>query len=930
MAYAIAIFVGGVLGAASEGGFGLFVGGLLGWLLVRVSRQQRDIAALRASLSAPRATDATPAVSADAVAPEAAVRPQPMAAPHAAPDLAPSSALRAAPIEPPLADAAPAAAMSADVDAPAPSRALLEAAERTGPDTVPMPEDRAPQALPLQPAAATTSKPSSFAMLKRWLVGGNTIVKAGVAILFVGLAFLAKYAAEHTDVPMEWRLAAIGVAAVVLLGFGWRLRLSRPGYAQVLQGGAVAVLYLTLFAAFRYYGLLAAGPAFALMVAVAMLAAALAVLQDARSLAVIGALGGFVTPLIVSTGSDNATALFTYYLVLDIGIAAVAWFRTWRSLNLIGFFATFLVATAWGVLRYRPESFAMSEAFLIAFFLLFVLIMLLPARRAAAGITHRSDAWVNSTLLFGLPTIVFALQHGLVRHMQYGTALSALAMAGFYVLLATTMRKRAALALPFDASLAIATVFLTLVIPFAVDERSTAGAWTLEAAGLVWIGFRQGRVLPRVFGYLLFVLAGLSMLFAHDHHGTPTVVFNAYLFNGLMAAAAAIAAAFFVHRRRGDPAMKSGEEIGEPLLIGLATLWLVSTAAVEISAFVAWELMRSAWLVAVSGIVLLYLLLATRLRWPGIAWPTVAQAPLMLLASATVAVELVHPLKGGGAWAWPLAFAVHALMLRLAAPGWPEPVVRAVHACGLLALALLGALLGRAITADWGSPDSAWPWLGWLVVPAALLLLLIRRSVADVWPVRAAPTAYAQIGGAVLAAGLWLWTLVANLASDGTAAPLPHLPLVNPLDVGVALALIAVVLWLRTVGQARGPLLGAVAAAGFIWLNAILVRGFHHYGDVPYRVDSWLRSLPVQSGIALLWSLTALVAMWLGARRAARVPWLVGAALLAAVVLKLLLVDLSGTGTVTRIVSFIGVGVLMLVIGYVAPLPAKEVRHVSA
>ena len=55
MAYAIAIFVGGVLGAASEGGFGLFVGGLLGWLLVRVSRQQRDIAALRASLSAPRA-----------------------------------------------------------------------------------------------------------------------------------------------------------------------------------------------------------------------------------------------------------------------------------------------------------------------------------------------------------------------------------------------------------------------------------------------------------------------------------------------------------------------------------------------------------------------------------------------------------------------------------------------------------------------------------------------------------------------------------------------------------------------------------------------------------------------------------------------------------------------------------------------------------
>ena len=929
MAYAIAIFVGAVIGGASEGGFGLFVGGLLGWLLVRVSRLQRDLAALRALLGAPGVATAMPPAPAAPGVTESSVPPGPAQAPLA-PEAMPSPALRAETTEPPFSEAASVVAMSADADAALPTAAAPDAAERSGPDTVPLPDVRAPQAPPLQPVAASPSRPSPLETVRQWLVGGNTIVKAGVAILFVGLAFLAKYAAEHTEVPVEWRLAAIGVAAVVLLGFGWRLRLSRPGYAQVLQGGAVAVLYLTLFAAFRFYHLLEPGPAFAFMVAVAMLSAAHAVLQDARALAVIGALGGFVTPLIVSTGSDNAAALFTYYLVLDAGIAAVAWFRTWRSLNLVGFFATFLVATAWGVLRYRPESFAMSESFLIAFFLLFVMVMLLPARRAAAaGSARRSDAWVNSTLLFGLPTVVFALQYGLVRHLEYGTALSALAMAGFYVLLATTMKKRAVLALPFDASLAIATVFLTLVIPFAVDERSTAGAWTLEAAGLVWIGFRQGRVLPRAFGYILFVLAGVSMLFAHERYGMPPQVFNAYLFNGLMAAAAAIAAAFFIHRRRGDAVMKSGEEIGEPLLITLATLWLLSTAGIEIAAFVAWEVLRSAWLVALSAIVLLYLLLSNRLRWPGIAWPAVAQAPLMLLAAVTVAIELVHPLKGGGAWAWPIAFAVHALMLRLAAPGWPEPAVRAVHACGLLALALLGALLGRAITSDWGAPDSAWPWLGWLVVPAALLLLLTRRSVADVWPVRAAPAAYVRIGGAVLAAGLWLWTLVANVASDGTAAPLPHLPLVNPLDVGVALALVAVVLWLRRVEQARGPLLGAVAAAAFVWLNAILIRAFHHYDDVPYRVDAWLHSLAVQSGIALLWALTALVAMWFGARRGARLPWVVGAMLLAAVVLKLLLVDLSGTGTVTRIVSFIGVGVLMLVIGYVAPLPAKEARHAS-
>jgi uncharacterized membrane protein len=77
----------------------------------------------------------------------------------------------------------------------------------------------------------------------------------------------------------------------------------------------------------------------------------------------------------------------------------------------------------------------------------------------------------------------------------------------------------------------------------------------------------------------------------------------------------------------------------------------------------------------------------------------------------------------------------------------------------------------------------------------------------------------------------------------------------------------------------------------------------------------------------LLWTTTALVLMWGSACRAERLPWMTGAALLAAVVVKLLVVDLSGSGTVTRIVSFIGVGVLMLVIGYVAPLPSRESRH---
>lgn len=910
----IAIIVGALFGAAlGNDGFEALVGALLAWLALRSWQQARSIARLQASLK-------------DLQVPQA-LEPHAATPPAAAPERAPPAATQDVEVSVPALH--PRAAPSAAMTAPAvvqPSPALPELA---------MPAAAAP---PARPSAA---RADPLAPIKAWLFGGNTIVKAGVGILFVGLAFLAKFASEHVHLPIEMRLTGIAAVALVLLVVGWRLRLSRPGYAQVLQGGAVAVLYLTLFVSFRFFGVLAVGPVFALMVVVAALAAALAVLQDARALAVIGALGGFATPLLVSTGSGNHVALFSYYLVLDLGIAAVAWHRTWRALNLIGFFGTFVIATTWGVLKYRPDQYASSQAFLVAFFLLFVAIMLMPARAAgrdAGSAAPRSDAWVQGCLLFGLPTITFVLQHGLVRETEYGSAMSALVLAAFYVALAVWMRKRAHLAATFEASLAIGTVFLTLVIPFALDARSTAGAWALEGAGLVWLGFRQSRRLARLFGYALLLLSGAAMLFAFDRHGMPTTPLNAYFFNELMAAAAALATALFVQRATAaSGATMRREAVAEPLLIAWGTLWLLAAAALQIDSFVAGPARLAAWLASFSAIALLYALLSARLRWPRVALPAMAHAPLHMLGALITASALARPMQDGGWWAWPLALLAHGVVLWRLAPHWPGVARDTVHAFGVLVLATLGALQGRAITATWGDAASAWSWLGWLVAPAALLMLLPRPASARRWPVSAAPAAYQWVASLLLTAGLLLWALLANLASNGSAEPLPHIPLLNPLDLGIGVALLASALWLRSeaaraeMANTPGLPVALLGASGFIWLNAMLIRAFHHYGGVPFRIDAWLHSLAVQTGITLLWTVTALVLMWLSARRALRLPWMVGAALLAAVVLKLLVVDLSGSGTVTRIVSFIGVGVLMLVIGYVAPLPAtdKGERHAT-
>jgi len=176
-------------------------------------------------------------------------------------------------------------------------------------------------------ATVTPPLPAEPSLLWRVLFGGNTLVRIGIVVLFFGVAFLVKYAAEHANIPIELRLAGVALGAIVLLGIGWRLRLTRPGYGLVLQGGGIGVLYLTVFAAFRIWQLLPPGIVLGLLVAMAVFSAMLAVLQDSRSLATVGVTGGFLAPVLASTGGGSHVMLFSFYALLNLGILCIAWYK---------------------------------------------------------------------------------------------------------------------------------------------------------------------------------------------------------------------------------------------------------------------------------------------------------------------------------------------------------------------------------------------------------------------------------------------------------------------------------------------------------------------------------------------------------------------------------------------------------------------------
>lgn len=778
------------------------------------------------------------------------------------------------------------------------------------------------------PLQAATPAPSGPTLIQR-LLSGNLVAKLGILILFVGVSFAIKYALENAIVPVEVWFALAALGGIVLLGFGWRLRGRETGFGLILQGGGVGVIYLVIFGALKLYQLLPPTFAFMLLVAVVALSAVLALLQNTKSLAVIGVSGGFLAPILVSTGQGSHVALLTYYAILNAGIFAIAWYKAWRILNVLGFMFTAGIGLLWGQRSYRPELFASTEAFLILFVVMYVAIAVLFASRQAPNLRH----YVDGTIVFGTPILGFGLQAGVIRHIEYGMAFSALAMGLGYLILASILysRRRETLRLLVESFFALALIFGTLALPLALDARWTSAAWAVEGAAVLWAGIRQQRLLARIFGLLLQLAAALAFIAQAPHGWSGTIpVLNSSGMGILMIALAALFSA--LHLQRATGRIRPEESQFSPLIFAWGCLWWLALGVTEIDRHVQDPWLPAAGLLFIAGSGLAFSLLSRRLVWPIANWPALMLLPLFVLIAFSTSH---HPFAGGGWLAWPLALAAHYWLLRRHESDEFGPLARGwlswVHTGSFLLAALLGSWELHWWPANSGMAESAWTAAAAMLVPA-LLLAWVSRPGAAHWPLEPYRREYLLRGGRVLAIVLVAWMWFANFSHDGSSAPLPYLPFLNALDLGHVLGGIAIAMWLLRLRNAgvgaalpgrRNLVHGVAGATVFVWLNAILLRTIHHWAGVEYNLDAMWDSLLAQAALSLFWTLLAFALMLYARQRRQRVPWMAGATLMGVVVAKLFLIDLSQLSGIERIVSFLGVGVLMLLMGYFVPLPPK-------
>jgi len=386
------------------------------------------------------------------------------------------------------------------------------------------------------PGEAAPVRSLEIALGTRWFA------RVGVVMLLFGVAYFLKYAYDNEWIGPRGRLAIGALAGLAALALGERCRRKGwPVFFQTLTGGGLAAFYLCVFYSFQVYHLLAQAPSFALAVGVTALAVALAVAHRAQAIALLALVGGFLSPVLLSTGENRPHALFLYVLVLDLVALGCACFRRWRALDAFCFLATAALYLGWFRKFYAKDQMLPALLYASIFYLVFVLGPLLnglvrrvPDPPEALALPALSAAWA----FFYYHRILFADHRPILGFVVLGQALVLLGL--FWV----WSRRRGRVDRAAQVLLATALALVLLAVPMHLRLYGVPLAWAAEGVVLIFIGRRQNSFLCRVGGLLGLGLAFGGLVARLPLHEVPfTPVWNAPLGSWAFVVAAAAAGA---------------------------------------------------------------------------------------------------------------------------------------------------------------------------------------------------------------------------------------------------------------------------------------------------------------------------------------------------------------------------------------------------
>lgn len=371
-------------------------------------------------------------------------------------------------------------------------------------------EDAPPTPAPVISQEKKVVAPVQSSGLEKF-IGENLIAVIAVVILLIGVIFGVKYSIDHNLISPLTRILLSYMLGVGILAVGMRLKAKYELFSATLVSGAMAIMYVSTYVAYSLYQLLPQMGAFALMVIFTIFTVIAAIQYNRQVIAHIGLVGSYAVPFLLSDGSGKVVVLFSYMLLVNAGILAIAFMRNWKPLYYVAFGCTWMIYGLWAIEEYdQSRHYSLALIFGALFFLLFYATFLIYK------LLKKELFAVEDGLMFGLNSLIFyALgymildNHPIGTH-QLGLFTLAFALVHFFVSVLLYTKKLADRSLFFLTS-GMVLVFLTMAVPVQLDGNWVTILWSLEAAVLFTIGRTQAVRLYEYLSYGVLMLALFSL-----------------------------------------------------------------------------------------------------------------------------------------------------------------------------------------------------------------------------------------------------------------------------------------------------------------------------------------------------------------------------------------------------------------------------------
>lgn len=759
---------------------------------------------------------------------------------------------------------------------------------------------------PSQPPESQPASSSSelIEQLKQWIFQGNPVLKVAILVLVIGIILLLRFATENWQLSLAMKLAIVAAVSGAVTGLGYWMQSKNRSFAQALEGLGLAVLFLTLF--FAYYNvviptLAIAGLCFAFIMGVTLI---LSLKQQSIELALMAMIIAYIAPFTLPVRNVTAIELTAYYVVINLAVAILSTLRPWKMLNQIAFLMTVIVGG--GYAFYRGEEFERNALTLLVAVhtAIFVWLSFRFSQLLAKEdlVQFKLKPALDIALIFGAPLVGYIfiyLMHFEETRWQAGASLAFTAVyAGLYQL----SKHHQAVQLISQSYFSLMLIFLALIPPILLHKQWSVIGWAVEGLIIFTYALYRQSDISRYLAMGLMIVAGLSSLY----YLVELNEFPNQMYWGLCLSYFAVV--LVANSRESFRQQLSSSTIAFHCLQMLsATTMLIVLLLDEIEH--SSQLVMS--LLIVSGFYLLMNELMLRCK---ATWTWLFPKWLGLIPVFVFALIIVIDQSQQGIIIWPtmfdrLGFALSGLMLTAL---WLRPMLGVRTEKEWVSFGTLTSLAMTSLTLLPGMP-----YISVVVLPLLFCAWCYWQLDNPDWKM------FWQARSSLVLMATWIVCsqLFTQQAFQGYI-----LPIINPFDL-VSIAMLAGFIWMLSLQLKLGLDKGMVAVLmvlSLLWLSSyIVLRALHVYLNTPFNEMAVWGNATVQLSLTLLWVSLAFITMSLASRKQLRSVWILGGSILVIVTLKLVLFDLSHIGTLTRVISFLGAGFVMLMIAYIAPIPIQ-------